>query len=416
MHTTMQRLWRRVVASLLGLTALLVLAGDGSAYMNDPVLIGLDAEFGHPTSTSAQAIQQGIEIAIEEINQAGGVLNGRQLALVTRDNRSVTAIGVDNLRELATLKDMTAVFGGKFSPVYIECLPLAHHLGILLLDPWGSADPITDHGYRPSFTFRLSLKDAWAGPAFVRFAQTQYDATRLGLLLPNTAWGRSNQAAIAQAARDTGAKLVGERWYNWGDASLATQYRELHMAGAQAIILVANEAEGALLVREVAALPAEERLPLISHWGITGGNFARLAGDALRQVEFSVIQTYSFIGQQTPAARRVLTALRKKYGIEAAGTVQSPVGVAHAYDLTHLLARAINRAGSTNPHRIRAAMEQLEAYDGLIQRYGKPFTASRHDALSAKNVFFARYTPDGQLIPVAPKNRRAVRPAPAGAS
>jgi branched-chain amino acid transport system substrate-binding protein len=64
-----------------------------------PVLIGLDAEFGHKTSTSARAVQQGIEIAIEEINQAGGVLGGRQLKLVTRDNRSITAVGLDNLRE-----------------------------------------------------------------------------------------------------------------------------------------------------------------------------------------------------------------------------------------------------------------------------------------------------------------------------
>ena len=84
---------RRLATVCFGLLAWLALAGNGLAQATDPVLIGLDAEFGNPTSTSAQAIQQGIEIAIEEVNQAGGVLNGRKLALVTRDNRSVTAIG-----------------------------------------------------------------------------------------------------------------------------------------------------------------------------------------------------------------------------------------------------------------------------------------------------------------------------------
>ena len=391
--TLMTRLIRKVLGALACCGAQMAMAAG-------PVYIGLDAEFGHKTSTSGQAIQQGISIAMDEINGAGGVLGGRKLELVTRDNRSVTAIGIDNLRELAAKPDLVAVFGGKFSPIYVESLPVAHELGILLMDPWGSADAITDHSYRPNYAFRLSLKDAWAGPAFVKFAQQQYKARRLGLMLPNTAWGRSNQAAVEKAATAAGVTLVGQRWYNWGDPSLIGAYLELHAAGAQAIVLVANETEGSLLVREMAKLPAAKRLPVISHWGITGGNFVSMTGDALRQVDFSVIQTYSFIGQNTPAARRVVSAMQRLYGVKSADAIQSPVGVAHAYDLTHLLARAINKAGSTDRRKIRDAMEQLGPYDGLVKRYAQPFTASRHDALSASNVFFARYTADDKLIPI----------------
>lgn len=373
---------------------------------SEPVLIGLDAEFGHKTSTSAQAVQQGIQIAINEINQAGGVLGGRELKLVTRDNRSVTAIAVDNLKNLAEIPDLVAVFGGKFSPVYIECLPIAQELGILLLDPWGSADPITENHYRPSYVFRLSLKDAWAGPAFVRFAKQQFKATRLGVVLPNTAWGRSNQDAINKAAAAGGATLAGFRWYNWGDRSLISQYEELRAGGAQAIILVANENEGAIFVKEVAALPRNQRLPIISHWGITGGDFAQMAGDSLRQVDLSVIQTFSFIGLKTNVGHRVLNAMKQEYGVDTADQIKSPVGIAHAYDFTHLLAKAINKAGSTDRSKIRDALEQLGAHEGLVQQYSKPFTASRHDALSAKNIFFARYTPDDKLIPLEHETRR----------
>ena len=394
----MTRFIRRLIGALACCGAQLVTAAG-------PVYIGLDAEFGHKTSTSGQAIQQGITIAMDEINARGGVLGGRKLELVTRDNRSVTAIGVDNLRELAKMPDLVAVFGGKFSPIYVESLPVAHELGILLMDPWGSADAITDHSFRPNYAFRLSLKDAWAGPAFVKFAQQQYQARRLGVILPNTAWGRSNQSAIEKAAAAAGVTLVGQRWYNWGDPSLIGAYAELHAAGAQAIVLVANETEGSLLVREMAKLPAARRLPVISHWGITGGNFAAMTGDALREVDFSVIQTYSFIGQNTPAARRVVSAMQRRYGVKSADAIQSPVGVAHAYDLTHLLARATDKAGSTDRAKIRDAMERLGPYDGLVKRYAQPFTASRHDALSESNVFFARYTVDDKLIPVGPGKR-----------
>lgn len=397
-----RRAWR------FGLAACLMMAG-GSLGAADPpstpapapVLVGLDAEFGHRTSTSAQAVQQGLEIAIAEINQAGGVLGGRPLELVIRDNRSLPARGEDNLRELAAIPDLVAVFGGKFSTVYMEVLPTAHQLGILLMDPWGSADGITEHDYRPSYSFRLSLlKDSWAAPVMLRHALERYQARQLGVFLPNTAWGRSNQAAISRAAAANGQTLVGEKWYNWGDKSLLDDYQALRAAGAQAIVLVANEAEGSILAREVAALPPAERLPIVSHWGVTGGKFAQLAGPGLDELGFAVVQTYSFVGRDDPAARRVLTALRERYGIPGAEAVKSPVGVAHAYDLMHLLAQATDWAGSTDRAAVRAALENLGPYDGLVRHYDQPFTAERHDALSPAEVFMARMTADDRILPL----------------
>ena len=394
-------MFSKTLGALLVALTLLASLVSAPAAAQAPVLIGLDAEFGHKTSTSAQAIQQGIEIAIEEINAAGGVLGGRKLALMVRDNRALPAVGVDNLRELAAMPDLVGVFGGKFSPVFLEWLPVAHQLGILMLDPWGSADPITENAYRPSYSFRLSLKDAWAAPAMLKFARTERAASRVGILLPNTGWGRSNRNALVTAATAAGVSIVGEHWYNWGDPSLLEQYRSLRAAGAEAIILVANEAEGALLVREVAAQPPSERLPIISHWGVTGGAFAELAGPALDQVDFAVIQTFSFIGVDTPAAKRVLSALKTRYGIDGAERVRAPAGVAHAYDLTHLLARAIARAGSTDRAKVRAAMERLPPYPGLVRHYERPFTPERHDALGPEQVFMARYTAQDVLVPLA---------------
>lgn len=395
--------------NLLRLLALALLASTigFAARANDgQIRLAIDAEFGQKNSTSARAIQQGVEIAIEEINAAGGVLGGRKLSLVTRDNRGVSAIGVDNLRELAADPTVVAVFGGKFSPIYIEQLPVAHQLGMLLMNPWGSADGITNHNFKPGFAFRLSLKDEWAAPAFIRFARERYKATRVGLLLPNTAWGRSNHAALTKAAGVAGVTIVGYRWYNWGDKSLAGPYAELQAAGAQALILVANEVEGAVLVKELAALPAERRMPVVSHWGVTGGEFASMAGSALQAVDLSVIQTYSFIGQETPAANRVLAALKRRYGIDGPEKVKAPVGVAHAYDLTHILAKAINKAGSTDRRKVRDALENLAPHDGLVRRYARPFAPGRHDALSADNILFARYTADDVLMPVKPSPAR----------
>lgn len=365
-----------------------------------PVLLGLDGEFGLDNSTSAQAIELGMRAAIHEINAAGGVLNGRPLQLVSRDHRSIPARGIRNIAEFAAMKDLVAVFGGRFSPVVIEQLPKLKETKLLFMAVWSSADVIIDNDMQPNYIFRLSLRDSLAMPKMLKSAEER-GLNNVGLLLTNTSWGRSNLAA-AEKYLETAKrpKLVQTAWYNWKDTTLIAQYRKLLDAGAQAIVLVANDDEAAVLVREVAALPAEKRVPIISHWGITGGEFVRQAGAALREVDLTVIQTFSFFNADAKMLNRFMQTLGAISEIRKIEEIHAPVGVAHAYDMTHILARAINRAGSTDRAAVRNALERVPAHRGLVKYYKPPFTPNRHEALGAGELLMARYRADGVLVPV----------------
>jgi branched-chain amino acid transport system substrate-binding protein len=397
----------RVQISRRGALAALALAASGArAQATRPILLGIDAEFGHPTSTSAQAIQRGAQIALDEINAAGGVL-GRPLALDLRDNRGVPTRAMQNLRELATQPDLVAVMTGKFSPAVIECVPLAQELRLPLLAAWSAADSITETAQRPSWVFRLSLRDEWAISAMVDHALRRLKAQRLAILVPNSAWGRSSLAAAKRRLeRGRGAALVHTGWYNQGDTTLVDAYRKVRDSGAQALLLVANESEGAILVNEMAQLGPAERLPVAAHWGVTGGRFNQLAGAGLHALDFTVVQSYSFVGAQDATARRVIAALRDKYGVAGAREVESPVGVAHAYDLTHLLARAVVQARSADRAAVRDALERLDVHQGLVRRYAPAFSAERHEALDAGNAFMAVFDRDGALVPVGTRPRK----------
>jgi branched-chain amino acid transport system substrate-binding protein len=366
-----------------------------------PIHVGLDAEFSWPGSTSAQAIEQGILIAIDEINSSGGVLGGRPMSLIKKDNGTVPARSIRNLDELANTPDMVAVFCGRFSPTVIESIGTLHALKLILLDPWAAADAITDHAYAPSFTFRLSLRDSYAMPVLIRYGGGR-GIKSFGMMGLNTSWGRSNLAAAEKyIAKDPQAKLVGVRWFNWQDQTLLDKYLDLKRAGAKAILLVANDREATILLRELASLPKSDRLPILSHWGVSGGQMADMAGSTMRDVDFVMVQTYSFIGDGRPRARQVVAASTRLFGTTDARAIASPVGVAHAYDLTRILARAINKAGTTDRAAVRQALEQVRDYDGLIKRYARPFEPNRHDALSESDVFVTRYDTDGAIVPVA---------------
>lgn len=389
------------IARLLASAMLFVLFALCSSVKAEPppVRIGLDAEFGLDNSTSAQAVELGLRTAIGEINRAGGVLGGRPIELVIKDHRSIPARGIRNIEEFARTPDLVAVFGGRFSPVIIEELPTLKATKTLFLAVWSSADMIVDNGMRPNYVYRLSLRDSLAMPKLLGTARKR-GLSQVGLLLTNTSWGRSNLAAAEKfVASNADVKIVRTAWYNWRDQTLVSQYKALRSAGAEAIVLVANDDEAAVLVREVAALPKAERIPILSHWGVTGGEFTRQAGPALHQVDFSVIQTFSFFKADSKQLARFMTSLAAVSPIRRIEDIHGPVGVAHAYDMMHILAKAINLAGNTDRKAVRDALERVREHRGLVKTYAPPFTPARHEALGVRELLVARYRADGVLVP-----------------
>ncbi|MGE5506816.1 MAG: ABC transporter substrate-binding protein [Actinomycetota bacterium] len=391
---------RRAAMLGFGCAAGLACLSPATAADRPPVLLGLDGEFGLTNSTSAQSIERGILLAVDEINHAGGVLGGRPLTLVTKDHRSMPARGIKNIREFAQMPGLVAVFGGRFSPVLIEELPTILDTKTLLLAPWSAADMVVDNGSKPNYVFRLSLRDSLAMPAMLKHA-SHIGAKKVGLLLTNTAWGRSSLAAAERYFAGGGEpKLAATAWYNWRDQTLIEKYEALRKAGADAIVLVANDDEAAVLVREVAVLPKADRIPILSHWGVTGGAFVEQAGDALWQVDFSVIQTVSLFKSDPRKVARVLEGTGRLFGRSRIEEIESPVGFMQAYDLTHILARAIDLAGTDDRSAVRDALERVENYDGLIRFFKHPFTADNHEGLSAHDLFMARFRKDGAIVPI----------------
>jgi branched-chain amino acid transport system substrate-binding protein len=139
-------------------------------------------------------------------------------------------------------------------------------------------------------------------------------------------------------------------------------------------------------------------VPVISHWGPSGGRFTELAGPSAEKVHF--IQTFSFSGNPSAKAVAVLDALKKKYPeIKSVADVTPAVGIANAYDAMHLTALAIAKAGSTEGPKIREGFYQIGTYDGLIKTYDKPFTAENQDALSPSDYIFTYFKGD-EILPL----------------
>lgn len=353
-----------------------------SAHAAEPIVVGLNADVSSINEAVGRAIERGALLAIEEINAAGGVL-GRPLELSVRDHRRNPARGVANVEAFAADERVVAILGGKHTPVILGELDTIHRLGVPYLIPWAAGTDLIDHGYRPSYTFRLSVRDAYAGQVLIEHAVHARGAHRVGLVLEQTGWGRSSESALLAALTEVGLQPVRVEWHNWGQTDFTPTIERLREAGAELIVFVGNAPEGVELVRAMERLPRDVQLPIISHWGVVGDALEQLLDTFEAEIDIDVLTTFSFADPPFPerAAPVLARYLERFANQEAPIEVAAMPGVAHAYDLVHILALAIERAGSTDRAAVRDALEALESYQGLVRDYAPPFSAERHDAL-----------------------------------
>jgi branched-chain amino acid transport system substrate-binding protein len=390
------RLSRRKALVLPAGIALGSLVGR-SVLAAEQVKIGLVAALSGQSAKSGEGITRGLTIAIDEINAQGGVLGGRMLELIRRDDESNPAKGQTAAQELIDKEGVSILFGGIDSPVSLAIVPIVNQAHVPFMGVWAAATNVTRNGADPNYCFRVSAVDVLVDRALIKYAMTKFGAKKPGLMLVNNGWGESNFSGLTAAGEAAGVKLAGTEKFDDKDADMTPQLQRLREAGADTIILVGNAAPGAQVMK--ALQKSAWTVPVVSHWGISGGRFPELAGSWAGRVHF--VQTYSFFGPQNDVGKRVLAALIAKYpDVKGPGDVTPPVGVANAYDAMQLTALAITKAGSTDGPKMREGFLAIENYQGLIKAYTKPFTNESHDALNENDYVMVRYNGD-QIEPVS---------------
>jgi len=393
---------RKTVALISFFFCLVILfcSSAKSETASETITIGLDADMSSGSANSGEAIRRGAVLAIDEINTQGGVL-GKKLRLLIRDHRGNPARGIDNLLAYSEVENLVAVIGGLHTPVAMAELKTIHEHNIIYLSPWAAGTPIIKNGFKPNYAFRISVRDEYAG-GFLINEVLKRGYQRPALLLEQTGWGRSNQKSMIQALKKHNIEAATIQWFTWGTQDVSNQIKQAKLAEADVILLVANAPEGVITIKSMAAFSKKKRLPIFSHWGITGGNFFKNSGNDLNNVELYFLQTYSFLDPKFPIrSKRVVKHYQKLFPkTKSSKDIFSPVGTAHTIDLIHLLKRAIEKAGSSNRPAVREALEQLGRYDGLVRNYDPAFSKVKHDALDSTDFRLARFDHHGVIVPV----------------
>ena len=382
---------------LLGAAAAVALVGLApAAQAQEPIKFGLVAALSGQSARAGEAITRGLTVAVDEINAKGGILGGRKIVLLRRDDESNPSKGLIAARELIQREKVAALFGGLDTPVSLAIVPLANSEKVPFMGTWAAGTPITRNGAKPNFVFRVSAVDEIVDQAIVSYSVKHYSAKNPGMILVNNPWGESNEQGLKAALAAANMKFAGVEKFEGNELDVVPQLSRLKSSGADVLYLVGNVGPSAQVVKSLDKMAW--KVPVVSHWGPAGGRFTELAGPSAANVHF--VQTYSFFGDLSPKGKQVLDMLMKKYpDYKSPGDITPAVGVANAYDSAHLVALAITAGGSTEGDKVREGFYKIENYDGLIKKYSKPFTPQNHDAVTANDYVWTQFIND-QIIPI----------------
>jgi branched-chain amino acid transport system substrate-binding protein len=364
------------------------------------LVIALDADFSGGAKSGGIAIKRGVELAIDDINEKGGLL-GKQLLLVTSNHRGNPARGVSNVNKHLEDERVIAIIGGVHTPVVMAQLPTVNQAGLPFLIPWAAGTKIVENEFEKNNVFRVSLRDSEAAITILDFAKKN-GYKNVSLVLERTGWGRSNETSITRYANKVGITVDEVVWFNWRQKSFTSLIEQIQLKQDKALILVSNAPEGAEFLLALQNTPEKSSLPVLSHWGITAGDFVSMVGlDKLNNMSLAVLQSFHFLNTKMQKnAQILLSKYSQKYEITADATnISAAVGLAQGYDIVQLLAKSIQQAKSVDANVIISQLEEIESYKGVIKHYKQPFSANKRDALLANDYLMTRFNEQGYLVP-----------------
>ncbi len=313
--------------AVLGPLLLTLALGGCAAESNDAIRLGLAAPIG---TTAGDGMYQGALLAVEEINQGGGI-DGRMLELDVRDDRMDAARAIEVAAEFRDESDVVAVVGHLTSGATVAAAE--RYDGLLAISPGATSPELSGAS---EWVFRVCPSDLHQSNTLADWAYEHLELDRAAILYVNDAYGRGVLTAFAPAFEELGGTIVGRSPYLPSlledgveiDAYLERAIR----AGMDALVIVGVGDEVPEIVRTARALGY--RGPVLGTDGLIGMAQAGPVGEG-------TYVTAGFLPDRpTDEAREFVRRYSERFG-------QAPRdGSAHAYDTVKLLARAIREAGT----------------------------------------------------------------------
>jgi branched-chain amino acid transport system substrate-binding protein len=351
----------------LPVVALSLAFGSLAAANTDTVKIGNIEPMSGPSATLGKQGKAAREMAVEEINAAGGVksLGGAKFELIYADSESKPEKGVAEAERLINTEKVHVLTGCWNSAVTYPTTAVAERYGIPFVVPVSVSDKITDQGFKN--VFRIAAKDSWWTKdqfTFLKDLQSEFGTKieTLAFVYENGDWGKGFATQWKKLAEAGGYKVVMDEPYPSTTTDLSPVVQKIKRANPDVLMLVSNAADAILLTNTIAEYKVKVKAIVASGGGHADPSFMKAVGKNAQYL-FDIVEWETDVNK--PGAKEANDKYKAKNGENLTGEAVD------AYLAMYVIKDALERAASLEPAKIREALAatNLSSGPGMIVGY-----------------------------------------------
>lgn len=334
---------------------LIVIAGCNSASTNPDkeIVIGHFASLTGSTATFGQSTDNGLKLAIEEINAAGGV-DGKPVRVITYDDKGDAREAGAAVTRLVSRDGVVAVIGEVASSLSLAGAPICQEAGVPMVSPSSTNPKVTKVGDK---IFRVCFIDPFQGGVCAKFAResAKLKATKAAILYDQSAaYAVGLQEEFDKAFVALGGEIVLKETYNDGDQDFAASLTKIRAANPDVIFVPGYYTEVGNIAQQARKLGLT--VPLLGGDGWDSSKLGEIGGDAINGCFYSNHYSHE---DPNPKVQDFLKKYQTEFG-------EIPDGLAAlGYDAAIILCQAIDRANSTDGAKIASELAATKDYDGV---------------------------------------------------
>ena len=372
----------------LALVAGLALASAGA--FAQTVKIGWLSSLTGPLSSAAIAENQGVQLAVEEINKAGGIL-GKQIELLTRDTAGDPTKAVNFAQQLAFSDKVQFVIGPVNSGEGLAATPILARAGVPNI-VIGAIDELTDAAKYPRAFRAINTNRQWISTAN-NYALDTLKKTRVAIIADTSGYGTSSAKTAQELLEKAGVKPVYTVLVDPNKTDLSDEMAKARAAGAE-VVMPWSAATGLLGRLLNARGDMGWNVPVVGHPALMAAQIRKL----LNKPEYwegtyaagYLSTTFGADGKLPERTQALVDKVRSKMGGAEIDVLFW--WIAMGYDTVKIIEHAAKTAGSTDPAAIQKALENTKNFRGVYTTYSWSATERNgfpdsNMAMNAANTF-----------------------------
>lgn len=371
--------------------AALALAGPAPAQQgvtDDAIRIGSHQDLSGPVAALGVAIREGMALAADQINKAGGI-HGRQIDLRVEDTGFDPRRAVLATTKLVEEDEIFVLLAPLGSAPTAASMDIALEAGVPVLF---SATP-ADFTYTPFHELKFGLAPPYGIQVrtMVKYMHEAHGKTRFGILYQDDETGSNVLAAAEEQLKVHGLEMIERASYKRGDVDFSSQMQRLRAADVDVVILGTIVRETAAAKMEAAKMGWDVDM-IVSQAGMNS-SVVRIGGEAVNGL-YAMAHFLSLNAQeQTPELTATLDAYRAMFGKEPED------GIIYGYFVMKLFAEAAERAG--RDLTVAGLVDAIESIEGFTTEFASaPASFGEGERLGTRATIVTQVR-DGVFVPIS---------------